>query len=150
MRVPVFAGDWACEIELRHTGVICIPWRQRSWSCGVIKSWISDAHCPCQWIYEYGKFYTTMIYMCFSRSVCFSMGSPAWWRFTLSSSGSTLVSRWRDAPLVREFQMWRSRCKQIDLHWFQGVKCVSVECARPYSEKNSIVYQVRLFSTANI
>ena len=36
------------------------------------------------------------------------------------SSGSSLVSRWRDAPLVREFQMWRRRCKQIDPHWFQG------------------------------
>ena len=49
---------------------------------------------------ENGKFYTTMIYPCFSRSVCFSMGSPAWWRFGLCSSGSSLVSRWRDAPLV--------------------------------------------------
>ena len=69
---------------------------------------------------ENGKFYTTMIYPCFSRSVCFSMGSPAWWRFGLCSSGSSLVSRWRDAPLVREFQMWRRRCKQTDPHWFQG------------------------------
>ena len=25
---------------------------------------------------ENGKFYTTMIYPCFSRSVCFSTGSP--------------------------------------------------------------------------
>ena len=49
---------------------------------------------------ENDKFYTTMIYLCFSRSVCFSMGSPAWWRFGLCSSGSSLVSRWRDAPLV--------------------------------------------------
>ena len=49
---------------------------------------------------ENGKFYTTMIYPCFSRSVCLSMGSPAWWRFGLCSSGSSLVSRWRDAPLV--------------------------------------------------
>ena len=30
----------------------------------------------------------------------FSMGSPAWRRFGLCSSGSSLVSRWRDAPLV--------------------------------------------------
>ena len=29
--------------------------------------------------------------------------------FGLCSSGSSLVSRWRDAPLVREFQMWHSR-----------------------------------------
>ena len=49
---------------------------------------------------ENDKFYTTMIYPCFSRSVCLSMGSPAWWRFGLCSSGSSLVSRWRDAPLV--------------------------------------------------
>ena len=27
--------------------------------------------------HENDKFYTTMIYPCFSRSVCFSMGSPA-------------------------------------------------------------------------
>ena len=47
-----------------------------------------------------GKFYTTMIYPCFSRSVCFSMGSPAWWRFGLCSSESSLVSRWHDALLV--------------------------------------------------
>ena len=26
---------------------------------------------------ENGKFYTAMIYPCFSRSVCFSIGSPA-------------------------------------------------------------------------
>ena len=49
---------------------------------------------------ENDKFYITMIYPCFSRSVCFSMGSPAWWRFGLCLSGSSLVSRWRDAPLV--------------------------------------------------
>ena len=44
-----FAGDWACEIELHQTRVICFPWRQRSWSYGVFKSWISYAHCPFQW-----------------------------------------------------------------------------------------------------
>ena len=52
MRVLVFAGDWACEIELRQTGGICFPWRQRSWLCGVFKSWISDAHCPFQWKWQ--------------------------------------------------------------------------------------------------
>ena len=36
MRVQVFAGGWACEIELHQTGVVCFPWRQRSWSCGVL------------------------------------------------------------------------------------------------------------------
>ena len=69
---------------------------------------------------ENGKFYTTMIYPCYSRSVCFSMGSPAWWRFGLWSSGSSHVSRWRDAPLVCECQMWRRKCEQIDPHWLQG------------------------------
>ena len=52
---------WAChilretlkwEIELRQTGVICYPWRQRSWSCGVFTSRISDAHCAFQWIWQ--------------------------------------------------------------------------------------------------
>ena len=52
MRVLVFAGDWAYEIELHQTGVICFPWWQRSWSCGVFKSWISDAHCPFQWKWQ--------------------------------------------------------------------------------------------------
>ena len=52
MRVLVFAGDWACEIELRQTVVICFPWRQRSWSCGVFKSWVSVAHCPFQWKWQ--------------------------------------------------------------------------------------------------
>ena len=79
-----------------------------------------------------GKFYATMIYPCFSRSVCFSMGSPAWWRFGLCSSGSSLVFRWRGAPLVCEFQMWRRRCKQIDPHWFQGIKFVSSDYVQPY------------------
>ena len=50
---------------------------------------------------ENGKFvYTAMLYPCFSRSVCLSKGSPAWWRFGLCSNGNSLVSRWRDAPLV--------------------------------------------------
>ena len=52
MRVPVFAGGWACEIELRQTGVICFPWRQRSWSYGVFKCWISDAHFTFQWKWQ--------------------------------------------------------------------------------------------------
>ena len=52
IRMVVFAGDWPCEIELRQTGVICFPWRQRSWSCSVFKSWTSDAHCPFQWKWQ--------------------------------------------------------------------------------------------------
>ena len=59
------------------------------------------------------------------RSVCFSMGSPAWWRFGLCSSGSSLVSRWR---------VLRSCTNFNDL---RGVKCVSGECYQPYREKSS-------------
>ena len=68
---------------------------------------------------ENGKFYTTMIYPCFSRSLCFSMGSPAWWRFGLFQAG--VPSCPGDVTLrscTREFQMWRRRCKQMDPHWF--------------------------------
>ena len=84
---------------------------------------------------ENGKFYTIMIYPCFSRSVCFSMGSPAWWRFGLCSSGSCLVSRWRD---------WCANLKNdiVDVNKeirtdFRGVKCVSGECCQPYRENSS-------------
>ena len=92
-----------------------------------------------------GEFCTTMIYPFFSRSVCFAMGSPAWWRFGLCSSGSSPVTRWRDAPLERKFQMWRRRCKQIDPHWFQGRFWWIWSTI---SWKYSIIYPVRLFSTA--
>ena len=98
---------------------------------------------------EKGKFYTTMIYPCFSRSVYFSMGSPAWWRFGLCSSRSSPESRWRDAPLVREFQMWRRRCKQINSHWFQGRQMRFWWTRSTLSWKYVMIYPVRLFSTAN-
>ena len=71
---------------------------------------------------ENGEFYTYDIYPYLNRSVCLLMGSPTWWRFTFCSNGSSLVFWWRDAPLVREFQMWGRRCKQWDSHWFQGHK----------------------------
>ena len=58
---------------------------------------------------ENGKFYTIMIYPCFSRLVCFSMGSPAWWRFGLSSSGCSLVPRWRDVTVNHRQQLMTSR-----------------------------------------
>ena len=61
MRVLVFAGDWACGIELRQTGVICFPWRHRSWSCGVFKSWISDAHCTFRWKWKVLHSYDTSV-----------------------------------------------------------------------------------------
>ena len=98
---------------------------------------------------ENGKFYTTMIYPCFSRSVCFSMGLPAWWRFGLCLSGSSLIAGWRDTPLVCEFQMWHSRCKQIDPHSFQGRQMHFWWMCSTISWKYFIKYPVRLFSTVN-
>ena len=68
------------------------------------------------------EFYIYDIYPYLNRSVCLLMGSPTWWRFTFCSSGSSLVFWWREAPLVREFQIWGRRCKQWDSHWFQGHK----------------------------
>ena len=74
MRVSVFAGDWACEIELRQTSIICFPWRQRSWSCGVFKSWISDAYCPFQWkwqvLHNYDIFVLQQVGMFFNGITC--------------------------------------------------------------------------------
>ena len=88
-RVLVLAGDWACEIELHQTA--------SSASCGdneVDHAVCLKAEFQMHTVLsnENGKFYTTMIYPCFSRSVYFSMGSHAWW-FGLCSSGSSLVSR---------------------------------------------------------
>ena len=93
----IFAGDWACEIELRQTGVICYPWRQRSWSCGVFTSWISDARCPFQWkwqvLHNYYISVLQQVSMFFDAIACLM-------KVGLCSSGGSLVSRWRDAPLV--------------------------------------------------
>ena len=97
---------------------------------------------------ENGKVYIIMIHPCFSRLVCFSMGSPSWWRFGLWPSGSFLVSRWRDSPLVCEFQMWRRRCKQIDPHWFQGPQMCFWWLRSTISWKYVKIYPVRLFSAA--
>ena len=55
---------------------------------------------------------------------------------------------WRS--LVREIQMWRGRCKQIDSHWFQGRQMRFWWMWSTISWKYFIIYQVRLFSTANI
>ena len=103
MRVLVFAGDWACEIELRQTAVICFPWRQRSWSCGVFKSWISDAHFPFQWKWQVLHNYDISVL----QQVGMFFDGTAWlmkvWPpgFGICSSGSSLVSRCRSAPLVQ-------------------------------------------------
>ena len=74
MCMPVFAWDWACEIKLSQTGVICFPWRQRSWLCGVFINWISDAHCPFQWkwqiLHNYGISMLQQVSMFFNGIAC--------------------------------------------------------------------------------
>ena len=86
---------------------------------------------------ENDKFYKTMIYPCFRRLVCFSMGLPASWRFGPCSSGSSLMSQWRDAPLMLEFQCdIADVIKQIRTD-FRGVKCVSGEFYQPFRENSS-------------
>ena len=104
--VAFFAGDWACEIELRQTDVICVPWRQQGWSCGVFKS------CPFQWkwqvLHNYDISVLQQVGMFFDGIACLT-------RFGLCSSGSSLVSRWRDVSLVLG-----RRCQKIDPHWLQG------------------------------
>ena len=113
-----FAGDWACGIELRQTGVICFPWRQRSWSCGVFKSWISDAHCPFQWkwqvLHNYDISVLQQVGVFFNGIACMLKVSA----FVQAGVPSCLNDS--DAPLVREFLMWRRRSKHREPHWFQG------------------------------
>ena len=145
MRVPVFAGDLACEIELRQTGVICFPWRQRSWSCSVFKSWILHTHCPFQWKWQVLHNYDISML----HQVGMFFKGFAWWRFRFCSSGSSLMSRWCNVPLVREFQMWRHRYKQRDPHWFQGRQMRFWWMWSTISWKYFIIYQSRLFS-ANV
>ena len=116
-----FVGDWACEIELRQTGVVCYPWRQRSWSCGVFKSWISDARCPFQWkwqvLHNYDISVLQQVGMFFDGIACLMKVWPLFKReFPLESCPDDVTLR----SCTREFQMWRRRFKQIDPHWFQG------------------------------
>ena len=144
MRVLVFAGDWACEIELRQTGVICFPWRQRSWSCGVFKSWISDAHCPFQWkwqvLHNYDISMLQQVGVFFDGIACLMKVWPLFKR------------EFPRVPMTctREFQMWRRRCKQIDPHWFQGRQMRFWWMLSTMSWKYFMIYKVRLFSTANL
>ena len=141
-----FVGDWACEVELHQTGVICFPWRQRSWSCDVFQSWISDAHCPFQWKWQVIHNYDISVHQ---QVGMFFNGIACLMKIGLYSSGSSLTSRWRDVTLVREFQMWCRRCKQIDLRWFQGRLMRFWWMWSTISWKYFIIYPVRLFSTSS-
>ena len=127
MHAPVFCGRQSTLIELHQSGVIA--WRQRRRSCYVFKSCISVAHCPFQ--RKWRVIHNNGIYPFVNGSVCLLMGSPTWWKFSFCLSWSSLVLLWRDAPLVREFQIWGHRCKKWDSHWFQGCKCVSVKFGQP-------------------
>ena len=75
-------------------------WRQRSWSCGVFKSWISDARCPFQWkwqvLHSYAISVLQQVGMFFDGIACLMKV----WPF---SSGSSLVSRWRDVADVNKY-----------------------------------------------
>ena len=136
MRVLVFAGDWACEIELRQTGVNCFPWRQRSWSCGVFKSWISDAHCPFQWkwqvLHNYNIFVLQQVGM-FCRWDRLLDEGLAFVQAGVPSCPDDVTLR----SCMHEFPMWPRRCKQIDPHWFQGRQCVSGEFYQSCRENSS-------------
>ena len=138
-----FAGDWACEIELCRTGFICFPWRQRSWSCGVFRRWIFRCTLPFP------------MKMACSTQLWYILASAGLYVFQwdrligLCSSGSSLLSQWRDAPLMREFQMWRRRCKHIDPHWFRGSQMRFWWMWPTISWTYWIIYPVRLFNTAN-
>ena len=71
---------------------------------------------------ETGELYRFMVYPCPNRSVYFSVGSPGWWKLVIVQAGVPSWSRWRDAPLVREFWMWSFPCKQTASRWFHGRK----------------------------
>ena len=71
---------------------------------------------------ETGELYRSMVYPCPNRSVYVSVGSPGWWKLVIVQAGVPSWSRWRDAPLVREFYMWSFPCKQTASRWFHGRK----------------------------
>ena len=50
MRMPVFAGDRACEVELCQKNVSCLATMMLIMRC--VKSFISVAHCPFQWNWQ--------------------------------------------------------------------------------------------------
>ena len=97
---------------------------------------------------ENGKFYSTYIRASAGRYVF------RWDRLLDESLAfdqtGVPMSRWRDASLVREFEMWRRRCKQIDPHWFQGRQMRFWWMLSTISWKLFMVYKPGLFSTANI
>ena len=108
-----FVGGIVCQLNCIR--VASIAWPQCCRWCGVFKAeflWHTLLY------KENGEFYTYNIYPYLTMLVFLLMGSPIWWMFSFCSCRSSLVFWWRDAPLVREIQMWGRRCKQWDSHWF--------------------------------
>ena len=122
-----------------------LPVATTNWSCSVFKSWIPDTHCPFQWKWQVLHNYDISML----QQVDMFFNGIAWWRFRLCSSRSSLMSRWCNVPLVREFQMWRHRYKQRDSHWFQGRQMRFSWMWSTFSWKYSIIYPSRLLS-ANV
>ena len=128
MRVLVFAADWACEIELRQTGVICFPWRQRS--C------IPDAHCPFQWkwhvLHNYDISLLQQVGMFFDEIACLM---KVWPLFKREFPGVPMT--WRSARARANFKRDVADVNK-EIHTdFRGAKCVSGECYQPCRENSS-------------
>ena len=108
----------AIELRLHARLVSSAWWRRRLDHAVLFKSFISVTHCPSQrnwWIVQiYGIPMPKQVGI-------FFRGFARLMRVSHFSSGSSLV-RWRDAPLVREFQMWSLPCKQTASRWFHGRK----------------------------
>ena len=149
VQVPVFSGKQSVLIELHQSGVIAWrPW-QHPRSCGVFKAeflWhtvLSNKN---------GEFYTYSMYLHLNRSVCLLMDRPLDEGLAFVQAGvpSCAPWWWRDAPLVREFQMWDRRCKQWDSHWFQGRKMRFCGIWSTMLRLHSVMYSVRLICTTAI
>ena len=104
---------------------------------------------------EIGKFYTTVIYPCYSNSICFSMWSPAWWRIGLCSRPGVQagVPSCPDDMTLRSCANFKCDIPNVNKSIrtdFRGVKCVFRWVWATISWKYFIIYQVRLFSTEYI
>ena len=131
-----FCGRLVFEIELRQTGVICYLWQQRSWSCGVFTSWISDAHGPFQWkwqvLHNYDISVLQQVGMFFDRVACLMKVWPLFKR-----EFPRVSMTWRSACARANFKCDVAYVNKLIRIEFRGVKCVSGECYQPYRENSS-------------
>ena len=133
MRMPVFCGRLGVWNQTAPDRVICYPWRQRSWSCGVFTSWIPYAHCPFQWKWQFLHNYDISVLqqvgMFFDGIACLMKIWPLFKR-----EFSRVPMTWRSARARVNFKCDAADVdKQIRTD-FRGVKCVSGECHQPYRE----------------